>query len=70
MLIINYFEPQIDSIIKQSAIELEKINECRIAQSLDPKIRIDELCIKNAIKTINSKDHSHLPNEAGGKIKK
>jgi len=61
MEIIKYFEPQIETVIKQSVNELEKLNECRIAQSLDPKIRIDEYCIKNAIKTINSKDDSHLP---------
>lgn len=70
MEVIDYFEFQIDAVIKQSAIELDKLNECRVAQSLDPKIRIDQYCIKNAIKTINLKNDSHLPNKAGGKIKK
>ena len=70
MEIINYFEPQIQTVIKQSVNELEKLNKCRVAQSLDPKTRIDEYCIKNAIKTINSKDDSHLPNKAGGKKRK
>ena len=70
MEVIDYFEPQIDAVIKQSAVELDKLNECRIAQSMDPKIRIDQYCIKNAIKTINSKNDSHLPKKAGGTIRK
>jgi len=70
MEIIDYFEPQIDAVIEQTVVELDKLNECRLAQSLDPKIRIDQYCVKNAIKTINSKNDSHLPNKAGGMIRK
>jgi len=69
MELIDYFETQMDAVIKQSAIELEKLNECRITQNLDPKIRIDKYCIENAIKTINSKNDSPLPKKVGG-IKK
>jgi hypothetical protein len=69
MVIINYYEPQIKNVIKQSVKELEKINKVRDAQSLDPKKRINENCIKNAIKTINSKHDYYLPKKAGGKKK-
>jgi hypothetical protein len=55
MQIINYFEPQIDSVIKQSVIELEKLNHYRTVQSLDSKTRIDEHCVKNAIKNYKIK---------------
>jgi hypothetical protein len=70
MEIINYIESKIDAIIEQSVIELEKLNECRKAQGLDPKNRIDKYCIKNAIKTINSKHNPHLHKNAGGKKRK
>ena len=70
MEVINYFEPQVDELIKQSAVELEKLNKCREAQSMHQKIRIDGLCIKNAINTINSKKDSYLQSYAGGNKEK
>jgi hypothetical protein len=70
MEIINYFEPKIDAVIKQSCVELDKINKKRKAQSIDVKLRIDRFCVQNAIKTINSKKNSQLQNKAGGLIKK
>lgn len=70
MEVIDYFEPRIDAVIKQSSIELDKLNKCRKIQNLDPKIRIDKYCIKNAIKTINNNGHSSLSERTGGIIQK
>lgn len=70
MEIINYFEPQIDAVIQQSAIELEKLNKLKKIQGLNTKMRIDRVCIKNAIKTINSKRHSSSSEKTGGIPKK
>ena len=69
MEIINYFEPQIDSVIKQSVVELEKINDLKEIQGLHPKIRIDQDCIRNAIKTLNS-NSDYESQKNGGKYKK
>ena len=70
MEIIDFFEPQIDAVIKQSTIELEKLNELRKLQGLDSKVRIDRDCIKNAIKNINSNEYSFLSKKTGGILKK
>jgi hypothetical protein len=70
MEIINYFEQQIDAIIKQSVIELRKINELKKIQGLQTKKRIDQDCVRNAIKTINNNGHSSPSERTGGKIKK
>ena len=56
--VINYFEPLIDTVIQQSNVELDKLNEYRIAQGLEPKKRIDQECIKKAITVLNSEKHS------------
>lgn len=69
MEIINYFEPQIDSVIKQSAIELEKINDLKEIQGLHQKVRIDQYCIRNAIKTLNSNSDCESQKN-GGRYKK
>lgn len=70
MEIINYFEDQIDVVIKQSVIELDKINELNKIQGLEIKKRIDRKCIRGAIKTINSNNYSYLPEKTGGKLEK
>jgi len=67
--LINYFENQIDAVIKQSLIELNKLNKLNEIQGLDPKSRIDKECIKNAIKTINSDYYSSMSERTGGIIK-
>ena len=68
--LIMYFEDQIDAVIKQSLIELDKLNELNEIQGLDPKSRIDKYCVRNAIKTINSEDYSNMSEETGGNIEK
>jgi len=68
--LIGYFETQIDAVIKQSVIELNKLNKLNEIQGLDPKSRIDKECIKNAIKTINSDDYSSMFERTGGIIKR
>lgn len=70
MEVIDYFEPRVDALIQQSIIELEKLNEIKKIQGLDPKARIDRDCIKNAIKSINSINNSSLSEKTGGMIKK
>ena len=65
-----YFEDQIDSVIKQSVIELDKLNQFNEIQGLDPKLRIDKYCVRNAIKTINSDYYSAMSKEIGGMIKR
>ena len=70
MEVIDYFEPQIDAVIKQSIVELDKLNVLKQSQGLAPKVRIDRECIKNAINTINSNGYSSLSEKTGGIIKK
>ena len=57
-------------MIYQSVKELEKANELKKTQGLYPKSRIDRDCIRNAIKTVNSKQHSSLSKQTGGISKK
>lgn len=45
MEIISYFEPQIDAVIKQSVVELERINGLKEIQGLHTKVRIDPFVI-------------------------
>ena len=47
-----------------------KLNKLKQIQGIKPKQRIDIDCVRNAIKSINSKQHSHLPKKTGGLIKK
>jgi len=64
--LIDYFETQIDAAIKQSVIELNTFNKLNEIQGLDPKLRIDKECIRNAIKTINSDYYSSMSERTGG----
>lgn len=68
--LIGYFEKQIDAVIKQSVIELDKLNELKEIQGLDTKSRIDKHCVRNAINTINSDDYSSASEGTGGIIKR
>ena len=70
MEVIVYFEFQFDNLMKQGVLEHNKLNNLRILQGINPKMRIDRDCIRNAIKTINSNEHSLLSDKTGGKIKK
>lgn len=63
--LIDYFEPQIEEVIKQSAVELNNINEMKEIQGIYAKNRIDAECIKKAIKTING-SNDIKPTEKGG----
>ena len=64
------FEEQINLVIKQSAKELDKKNELYGVQGLKQKQRIDQGCIREAIKTINNNGHSSLSERTGGMIQK
>ena len=68
--LIDHFETQIDAVVKQSLIELEKLNELNEIQGIDPKARIDKYCVRNAINTINSDEYSSASEGTGGIIKK
>lgn len=68
--LIIYFENQIDKVIHQSVKELYKLNELKKIQGLYPKKRIDKTCIWNAIKTLNSNEHSILSEKTGGTLEK
>ena len=68
--LIGYFENQIDLVIKQSVIELNKLNRLNEIQGLDPKVRIDKECVRNAINTINSDGYSSMSQGAGGMLKR
>lgn len=61
MELITYFEKQVEKVIIQSKIELSKLNRAKRSQGIYQKTRIDKDCIVNAIKTINSNEHSSLP---------
>lgn len=50
--LIDYYENQIDLVIKQSVIELNNLNKLNKIQGLDQKSRIDKECVRNAINTI------------------
>jgi len=70
MVIIEYFEPLIDEVIKQSEIELETLNAFKKTQGVYLKVRIDDECVKKAIKNINSKSHSFSSAKTGGILEK
>ena len=65
--LIGYFENQIDLVIKQSVIELNKLNKI---QGLDPKSRIDKECVRNAINTIISNDYCSITGETSDIVKR
>ena len=67
MEVICYFEEQLNMVIKQSAKELDKRNRLHTVQGLKQKQRIDQGCIRDAIKTINNNGHSSLSERIGGK---
>lgn len=64
--LVNYIEDHIDEIILQSAEELDKLNEMRKIQGVYQKVMIDQYCVQNAIKIINSYSFSFLPEQGGG----
>lgn len=68
--LIDYFETQIDAVIKQSLIELDKLNELKEIQGIDTKSRIDKYCVRNAINAINSDDYSSASEGIGGILKR
>ena len=70
MEVICYFEEQINLVVKQSAKELDKRNRLNGVQGLKQKQRIDQGCIRDAIKTINKNGHSSLSGRTGGTIQK
>jgi hypothetical protein len=70
MEFISFFEKQIDLVISQSVKELDKKNRLCEIQGLRQKQRIDQKCIREAIKTINNNDHSSLSKRTGDVIQK
>jgi hypothetical protein len=70
MLFISYFEIQMDLVISQSKKELDKKNELNRIQGLKEKKRIDEECLKDAIKIINNITYSTNSKKGGTKQEK
>ena len=70
MEVICYFEEQMNMVIKQSAKELEKRNTFYEVQGLKQKQRIDQNCVREAIKTINNNGHSFMSERTGGILQK
>ncbi len=68
--LIDYFENQIDLVIKQSVIELNNLNKLNKIQGLDPKSRIDKECVRNAINSINSGSYYSMPRGTEGIAKR
>jgi len=66
MEVICYFEEQMNMVIRQSAKELDKKNKLYGIQGLKQKQRIDQGCVKEAIKTINNNGHSSMSERTGG----
>jgi len=65
----NYLEKMIEKITNQTKLELKKLNEYRKIQGIYQKSRIDEYCVQNAIKSINSKQYSSVQKKHGGVLK-
>lgn len=65
MEIITFFEPKINAVIIESEKERRRINQRRKIQGLSEKKRIDQICIKNAIKNINKDTVSSSPTRGG-----
>ena len=68
--LVDFYEYEIDKVIHQSILELDKLNEFRDIQGLNSKKRIDANCILNAIKIINTDKHVIPSYETGGAIEK
>ena len=66
MEFISYFEEQMNMVISQSARELDRKNKRNEIQGLKQKLRIDQRCIRDAIKTINNNGHSSSSERTGG----
>lgn len=66
MELIANIEFQVNAIVKQSMIELQKLNELRRIQKICPKERIDEDCIRRAIKTLNTGAYPIMSERTGG----
>lgn len=63
-----FIENIIDNIILQSSVELEKYNKSLQTQCLPKKSRINQYCVKRAIKSLNSNLFSSSLN-CGGELK-
>jgi hypothetical protein len=62
MEIICYLERLIDDVIRQCLVEFRKLNDLRKVQGLHSKMRIDQECVREAIKTLNVNNHTGLHN--------
>ena len=69
MELICYAEEQIDLVIRQSKKELERRNELCEPHGLKRRERIDDRCVKEAIKSINNNGHSSSSERTGGKTR-
>ena len=70
MEFIRYFEEQMDRVISQSARELERRNGFNGIQGLRPNQRIDQECVRDAIKAISNNNNPSLPGRAGGNTRR
>ncbi len=65
--LILFCEDIIEEITLQSVIELDNLNRLKEMQGLYQKKRIDEICVKNAIKHLCNEGHPLNRRKTGGK---
>ena len=71
MELIAYFEPMIKEVIIESKRELERLNEQKRIQNVYQKKRIDDECMRRAIKSINAREYPLMSErQTGGNISK
>jgi hypothetical protein len=70
MELITYVESWTDRIILQSMEEMERLNEQKKVQGIYPKKRIDDECVRRAIKTINNSAYPLMSIGTGGNTQK
>lgn len=68
--LILFCEDIIEKITHQSVIELENLNRLKEMQGLYQKKRIDEICVKNAVKHLCNEGHPLNRRKTGGKQNK
>lgn len=68
MELITHIETWADKVILQSEKELEQLNSQKKIQGLYEKSRIDDECIRRAIKNLNAVAYSSSSERTGGLI--
>jgi hypothetical protein len=65
--LIIFCEEIMEEVTLQSVKELDKLNHLKEVQGLYQKKRIDEICVKNAIKHLCNEGHPLTRRTTGGK---